>query len=142
MSRDPAELRAAIVAEAYTWLGTPYVPMGAVKGVGVDCAMILIRIAQHVGVVPAEYDPRPYPPDWYLHRDEERYLAGLDRWSRRVDAGLPGDIALYRFGRCAAHGAVIVSDELMIHAYLPHGQVGLMERRALEHRFDSYWSVA
>lgn len=135
-----AELRAAIVAEAYTWLRTPYAHCANVKGAGVDCAMLLVEIGKAVGIVPADFDPRPYEPEWYLHRDEERYMAGLERFMRRVEVGKPGDIDLFRFGRCAAHGAVIVSDELMIHAYRPHGNVELHERRALADRYDSTWS--
>lgn len=141
MSRDQAELRARVVAEARTWLGTPYANLGAVKGAGVDCAMILVRVYQAVGIVPPDFDPRPYSPEWYLHRSEERYLAGLEQWARRVDAPGPGDVALFRFGRTASHGAIVVDDVLMIHAHRPARVVALQERRALADRLDSYWSV-
>ena len=134
------QLRDAIVVEAYSWLRTPYVHAACVKGAGVDCAMILCAVYKSVGIVPADYDPRPYDPEWYLHQDEPRYMAGMEKFSRRVEAGLPGDIAMFNFGRHAAHGAIIVSDDLMIHAYRPHGNVELHERRALADRFDSYWS--
>lgn len=138
---SPDELRTAIVAEAMSWVGTPYHHLAAVKGSGVDCAMILVRIAQSVGIVPPDFDPRPYAPEWYLHRDEERYLAGLERWARRVEVAQPGDIALYRFGRTASHGAIVIDDALMVHAYRPQRAVVLQERRALAERLDSYWSV-
>lgn len=135
-----AQQRAAIVAEAHSWLRTPYVHCANVKGAGVDCAMLLVEIGKAVGRVPADFDPRPYEPEWYLHRSEERYMAGLDRFMHRVSVGRPGDVQLFRFGRCAAHGGLIVSDELMIHAYRPHGNVCLHERRALADRHDSFWS--
>lgn len=135
--------RQSIVDEARLWLGTPYHHLGDLKGVGVDCAMILVRIYQTVGIVPADFDPRPYEPEWYLHRDEERYLAGMEKWAHRIAPvdRLPGDILLYRFGRTASHGAVYVGDGLMIHAYKLHGNVELCELRAHEHRLDSVWSV-
>ena len=66
------ELVERVVAEAKTWLRTPYHHAADIKGVGVDCAMILLRVYQAVGAVPPEVDPRPYPADWFLHRDEER----------------------------------------------------------------------
>jgi cell wall-associated NlpC family hydrolase len=136
-----AELRAAIVAEARTWLRTPYRNLGAIKGVGVDCAMLLVRVYQAVGLVPADFDPRPYSPDWYLHRDEERFLAHVLPRARRLERGERGDIALYRYGRSISHGAILVDDEQLIHANRLTGLVELCERRALAPRFDSFWTV-
>lgn len=136
-------LRMQIVAEAMTWLCTPYIHLGAVKGVGVDCAMLLIEIYKNFGFVPAGYDPRPYEPEWYLHRDEALYMAGMERNSRRIEAHQvrPADIAMFNFGRHAAHGAIVIDDNLILHANRVHGNVELHERRALDHRLDSYWSV-
>jgi NlpC/P60 family putative phage cell wall peptidase len=137
------EQRAAIVAEAQSWLRTPYHHLADLKGVGVDCAMLLVRVYQAAGFVPADFDPRPYAPEWFLHRDEERYLAGMEKYSKRIDADLakPGDILVYRFGRTASHGAIVVDDALVIHAYRTHGNVELHERSALLPRLDSCWTV-
>jgi len=137
------DLRAAIVAEARTWLRTPYVHLGAVKGIGTDCAMILIEIYRKFGFVPADFDPRPYEPEWYLHRDETLYMAGMEKYSKRIGADevKPADIAMYRFGRHAAHGAIVVDDDLILHANRVNGNVEYHERFALEDRLDSYWSV-
>jgi NlpC/P60 family putative phage cell wall peptidase len=143
MCPDEQALRAAIVAEAHTWLRTKYVHCANVKGAGVDCAMLLIEIGKACGIVPPDFDPRPYEPEWYLHRSEERYMAGLERFMRRLapdERGQPGDVDLFRFGRTASHGGLIVSEDLMIHAYRPHGNVELHERRALADRYDSTWS--
>ncbi len=141
MNRKPLndEQRAAIVNEAHTWIGTKYHHAADVKGHGVDCAMILVRIYCDLGFAP-KFDPRPYPAQWYLHRDEERYKKWIEIYCDKVDIGKPGDIALFKFGRCAAHGAIIVDDNLMIHAYQADGKVQIIERRAFQDRFDSYWS--
>jgi cell wall-associated NlpC family hydrolase len=144
MSRDDEEsLRRQIVEEAMTWLRTPYIHLAAVKGVGVDCAMILIEIYKKFGFVPEDFDPRPYAPQWYLHRDEALYMAGMERFSRRIeaDAVKPGDVAMFNFGRHAAHGAIVIDDNLLLHANRVNGNVELHERRSLEDRLDSYWSV-
>jgi NlpC/P60 family putative phage cell wall peptidase len=140
---EDAILRMRIVDEARSWLSTPYHHLGDIKGIGVDCAMILVRVYQAVGMVPTDFDPRPYEAEWYLHRDEERYMAGMEQYSHRIELAdaKPGDIALYRFGRTAAHGAIIVDHEMMIHAYKPHGNVELCEMRTHEHRLDSVWSL-
>lgn len=68
------DLRARIVEEARSWLGTPYHHHAMVKGAGVDCAMLLVAVYGAVGLLPEGFDPRPYPQDWHLHRDCERYL--------------------------------------------------------------------
>jgi cell wall-associated NlpC family hydrolase len=36
--------RAAVVAEARTWIKTPWRHMADIKGAGVDCAMLLVRV--------------------------------------------------------------------------------------------------
>jgi len=132
------EQRAAVVAEARTWLGTKYHHAADVKKHGVDCAMILVRVYCDLGFAP-KFDPRPYPAQWYLHRDEERYMGWIAKYCDKTEKPKPGDMALYRFGRCAAHGAIIVDDTYMIHAYQPAEKVQLVERRFFDHRLDSYW---
>lgn len=142
MYSSPEELRTAIVREARSWERTPYCNCGDVKGPqgAVDCAMLLVRVFVAVGAI-EDFDPRPYSSNWHLHQDEQRYLGGLEKYAHRVDEGKLGDIAMYRFGRHAAHGAIIVSDDLVIHAHKQIGQVALCERSAMADRLDSYWSV-
>jgi hypothetical protein len=77
------EQRQAVVEEAKTWLRTPYHHHADVKGHGVDCAMILSRVYSNTGIVPF-IDPRPYPTDWMLHRDEERYLQQMLPYAEEV----------------------------------------------------------
>lgn len=136
-------LRGAVVCEAFEWTGTPYLDCGDVKGPtgAVDCAMVLIRIFQTSGHVPKYYDPRPYNPDWHNHQDEKRYMAGLEKFSKQVESPLPGDIAMYRFGRHASHGGIVVSDQHIIHAHKRIGFVELCERNSMAPHLDSYWSV-
>lgn len=114
------EQRAAVVAEARTWLGTPYHQLADVKGAGVDCSMLLVRVFVDAGVL-APFDPRPYPPDWHLHRSEERYLTWLERFGTpyALDEREPqaGDVVLSRFGRCFSHGAVMTGRFELVHAY-------------------------
>ena len=137
------ERRQQIVSEAMRWLRTPYRNCANVLGVGVDCAMLIVEVYKAVGKCPADYDPRPYAPEWYLHRDEERYLEPLGVFGRRVAESdvLPGDIAVYRFGRTASHGAIVVSDTLIIHANRMARCVELHERQFMRDRLDSHWSV-
>lgn len=112
--------RAAVVAEARSWLNTPYHKLADIKGAGVDCAMLLVRCYVDTGVMPS-FDPRPYPPDWHLHRSEERYVGWAARFGTPFDpatrAPQPGDMVVARFGRCFSHGAIMTGPTTLIHAH-------------------------
>lgn len=117
--------RTAVVAEALSWIGTPYHHHGRIKGVGVDCAQILAAVFEACGLLPA-LDLGHYPREWHLHHGEELYLGWMTRLgAREIEAPLPGDMAVYRFGRCYAHGAIVVEPDAaaMVHAYLDHGVI-------------------
>lgn len=119
--------RARIVSLARAWIGTPYHPAADIKGVGVDCGMLLVRVFVDVGLVPA-FDPRPYATDWHLHRGEERYLSFvLAACDERDDPQetQPGDILVFRFGRCWSHGGIVSTTAplCLIHAFAAAGCV-------------------
>jgi cell wall-associated NlpC family hydrolase len=115
--------RSVVIAEAETWLRTPYHHMGRVKGGGTDCLMLLAEVYEAAGVIP-HIDVPFYPPDWNLHRDAERYLEGLMPYAREME-GPPrrGDVAVFKFGRCFAHGVIVVSWPRLIHAWCDAGVV-------------------
>ena len=141
--------RAAVVAAARGWIGTPY-HMGAdIKGVGVDCAMILVRVFCDLGLV-APFDPRPYSSDWHLHRSEEVYLRLLLERAHEVAAPQAGDVVLFRYGRCFSHGGIVTKAEpfTLVHAF---ASAGVVLEEELRHnvqiadrlggaKFASYWS--
>lgn len=120
--------RTAIVAEAMTWLHTPYHHRARVKGAGVDCAMILLAVFAGVGLIEA-FEPDDYPRDWMLHREEDRFRAIVRQHADQIDLAevLPGDVALYLVGKCFAHGAVIVDWPLILHADSRFGAVTMAE---------------
>lgn len=115
--------RQRVVAEAETWLRTPYHHMGRIKGGGTDCLMLLAEVYAAAGVI-GHVEVPFYPPDWNLHRDAERYLEGLMRYAREID-GPPqrGDVAVFKFGRCFAHGAIVITWPRLIHAWCDTGVV-------------------
>ena len=125
---DIPDLRACVVREAESWIGTPFHHAARIKGAGVDCLMLLAEIYERAGIVP-HIDPPFYVPDWHLHRDAERYLEGLAGHAREIaqlphgPGPLPGDIALFRFGRTFSHGAIVTTWPRLIHAYWSIGVV-------------------
>lgn len=108
--------RLAVVAESKSWMGTPYHHMAMVKGVGVDCLMLLIGVYRAIGKM-QDVDPRPYPVDWHLHRNDERYLAGLASHCKQVAAPGLGDVVMFRYGRTASHAGIYIGDDRIIHAW-------------------------
>jgi NlpC/P60 family putative phage cell wall peptidase len=116
--------RNAVVAEARSWALTPYRHCADIKGVGVDCGMLIVRVFVDLGLV-EPFDPRPYAIDFMMHRDEERYLGWVKTWCAEVETPRPGDLALYRFGRCFSHGGIVVNADplTIVHAYRDSGMV-------------------
>jgi NlpC/P60 family putative phage cell wall peptidase len=116
--------RAAVVAEARSWLKTPYHHAADVRGAGVDCGMLLVRVFVDTGLC-EPFDPRPYPPDWMLHRSEEKYLGFVFDHTKEVDRPLPGDVMVFRYGRAYSHGGIVVMANplTIVHAFTPVGRV-------------------
>jgi NlpC/P60 family putative phage cell wall peptidase len=114
--------RATVLAEARSWLGTPYHHMGRIRGAGTDCLMLLVEVYSASGIIPPVSIPF-YPPDWHLHRGTERYLDGVMQYASEVAKAEPGDVALFKFGRCFAHGAIVVKWPRLIHAWHNAGVV-------------------
>lgn len=112
--------RAEVVRLAGEWLGTPYHHQGRVKGAGVDCATLLCEVYEAAGVIP-HVDPTPYPQDWHMHRDAERYLGWVEQYGREVVEPDVGDVIIWRFGRCFSHGAIYIGDGMIIHSYIGQG---------------------
>jgi len=130
-----------VVVEARTWLGTPYHHQARVRGVGVDCAMLLCEVFEACGMIP-HVDPRPYPPDWHLHRSEEKYLGWIKQYADQVDAPLPGDVVLYKFGRTVSHAGIVIDWPMIIHAYRGQGCVmSEGDRGELGPRIAGFWRV-
>ncbi len=113
-------MREKIIREARSWIGTPFHHGADIKGAGVDCAMLLVRVYVDLGLVPP-FDPRPYTHDWHLHRGEERYLNGLLARASEVARPQPGDVAAFRVGRCYSHAGIVTraSPLTLVHASLP-----------------------
>jgi hypothetical protein len=115
---------------------------------GVDCAMLLVRVYCDLGLV-EPFDPRPYTRDWFLHRNEERYLSFLLARSKEVRAPGLGDIVLFRMGRCFAHAGIVSREDPLsiIHAFSNAGCVvedviswnAELSARIKTAKFASYW---
>jgi len=120
MSRGVAE---EIVAEAMSWLGTPYRHQGARKGVGCDCLGLVLGVWRAIyGQAPQM--PGAYAPDWAEAGGSDRLLEAARRHCSEKRDGLlaAGDLVLFRWRPHlpAKHAAIMVKPETFIHAYQGH----------------------
>lgn len=121
---------------ARSWVGTPYQHRAALRGVGVDCARILIEVYAEAGLI-APFDPGKYSRDWHLHRNEEVYLQTVESyagspvkdntsihlWKDEGYKPLTGDMILWRVGRTYSHSAIVTDWPFVVHASAPSGIV-------------------
>jgi cell wall-associated NlpC family hydrolase len=130
--------RQAVIAEARTWIGTPFHHAACVKGAGVDCVYMpaaSYNKAIGVGIVIPTYSPQ-----WHLHqtgpdgKHEELYLDNLkssgfvelsdmDPEFEPYDASnwiaapkYAGDLVVVKLARTYAHSAIIVDWPSIIQA--------------------------
>ncbi|MDI7775376.1 NlpC/P60 family protein [Asticcacaulis sp. EMRT-3] len=121
-----------IVAEARTWLGTPYRHQMSLKGVGCDCIGLVRGVWREV-VGPEPASLPPYSPDWAEVCGQDWLLAGLGAHFQPVSVGQAqaGDVIAFRMkpGALAKHAAILsagglaASDARLIHAYWGHAVV-------------------
>lgn len=120
--------RQEAVAFARTWIKTPYVLRGRVKGAGVDCATLIAEFLIEIGAAsPADLEEIGfYSNDWFCHTSDERYLRNLMRFGTLVmetvcrlgEKPQPGDLVLFKVAgsRIYNHGAIVTAWPYGIHA--------------------------
>lgn len=116
------EQRQSIIAEAETWLRTPWHHNARVRGAGVDCGQLCIAAYVGSGLVP-DFQTGTYSPDFMMHKHEERFLAFVTQYLDEVEKPEPGDVAVWKFAKCFAHGAIVVDWPRIIHAHRPERMV-------------------
>ncbi|MEQ8556733.1 MAG: NlpC/P60 family protein [Henriciella sp.] len=112
--------RAAIVAAAEDWIGTPYQHQASRKGAGSDC-LGLLRGVWRETVGPEPVRVPAYTPDWAEAGGEDVLLCALRQWLVEIAPGeaRQGDVLVFRMGlgMPAKHCAVLTAPGRIIHAY-------------------------
>jgi NlpC/P60 family putative phage cell wall peptidase len=113
-----AQTRAAVLAEARRWIGTPYQHQASCRGAGTDC-LGLVR-----GIWRALYGDEPcavppYRPDWDGLPGAETLLQAAQAYFEPVPAPQPGDLILFRPRPegPAKHCAILSAPDRILHAY-------------------------
>lgn len=115
--------RAAIVAEARGWIGTPYHHQASLKGVGCDCLGLVRGVWRAFHGDEPEALP-PYSPDWAeaMGRETLAEAAGRHMVPVALSAMRPGDVLLFAMKdhAPAKHCAIMSGADTMIHAIESH----------------------
>jgi cell wall-associated NlpC family hydrolase len=111
--------RAAVIAEAVSWLKTPFRDCARVKGAGIDCCNLIAAAYEGAGV--AEHITiSQYSPQLMLHSAEERFIRELtDHGFHEIQESeaQPADVAVFKVGRSFSHGAIVIEPgRKIVHA--------------------------
>lgn len=120
-------IRDEIVKTAREYLGTPFKHQGRLKGIGIDCAGLVICVAKELGLTTFDHQAYGHLPHAMMmqnHCDEQMTRIPIE------DAK-PGDVYLMAFHKEPQH-LCIITDIGIIHAY---AQV----RRCVEHGINEMW---
>ncbi len=91
-----------------------------------DCAQLLAAVFEEAGVMP-HIDTEQYSAQFFLHRDEERFLSYVLPRAFEVQEQdvKPADFVVWKIGRVFAHGAIVIEPGWphILHAYKLEGFV-------------------
>jgi NlpC/P60 family putative phage cell wall peptidase len=116
--------RAAIIAVARTWIGTPFAHQGRVKGLGCDCVGIPLCVAEELGANDKEGQPMtgklyasysPQPEGNYVHRMCQKHLV-----QKPVSQMKAGDVISMNVISAPCHVGILGEDAnglTIIHAF-------------------------
>lgn len=132
-SRLSLSSRERLIAEARTWLGTPFHHQARKKGVGVDCVGLIVKAATAAG----------FPLRDHAERNYSRYPLAQRLIAKECDAQMApipfderqvGSVILFwvHRARLPQHIAFLTSRDAMLHAWSDAGRV-------VEHDIDNYW---
>jgi len=112
--------RAAVIAEARAWIGTPYRHQASLKSVGCDCLGLVRGVWREVLGDEPELPPA-YSADWAEAGGKESLAEAAARHLVPIalDAAAPGDILLFRWrtNLPAKHAAILVANDRIVHAH-------------------------
>lgn len=117
--------REAVIAEAATWIGTPFRDCARVKGQrgGVDCGQFLHAVFQNASVVDHLDEPPRYNLQFMMNSIEELYLAELSKYCLELPKVQTerADVFMLRWGKTYSHGGILLEPwpGRIIHALNP-----------------------
>lgn len=128
--------REQLVAEALTWAGTPYHRRAMIKGVGCDCATLLLACYSAGGFIGRDAtDFNIFTDDWWANTkldekfEAEQYYRRVIKFAKFLSEQVgyrsskiePGNLILMRAARSSLynHGAIVIKWPMIIHSVNP-----------------------
>lgn len=126
---------ADVVAEARTWLGTPYQHQASLKGIACDCAGLILGIARALELLPDKDFRAPEFAGYGREPSPLMMLKACDRFLDRTARFGLGDVLVMRFEKDPQHLAIVsqVDPFYIIHSHA-------MVFKVTEHRLDEKWA--
>lgn len=121
---------------ASSWIGTPWMPNGCVKGAGVSCQMLVASIYKEAGILPASVVIPEGPMNWSVaHKQSiiEPFIdSELSEWFQPIHSRMPQpmDLISFTIGGCGHHLGVVTSENPPTFIHI------LMQRSVIESRLD------
>lgn len=100
-----------VIACARTYIGTPVIHQGRLKGVGIDCVGLIVCVAKELGINIVE----PPPEYGRIIRDNQMTIRLNEQFIGPKKTWNPGDILVMGW-RKRAHHLGIATDGGVIHA--------------------------
>lgn len=114
-----------IAKVAKEWVGTPFFPYMAKKGVGADCVHLALAIYQEAGVVPAWESLPRYHLDGGEHLDKSIVIQWLESHPYMIWVESPeiGDLITLQYGRVIHHVGVMVGERMFVQCIRKYGVI-------------------
>jgi len=115
--------RAAVVAEAQSWMRTPFLHGAKLKGIGADCETFICEVFARAGVFTAQNIPY-VPAQWFQNTKKELYLDYLSKYATEYVLApgtepQPGDIICVKTRWVYSHGAIVQQWPFVLHCFPP-----------------------
>jgi cell wall-associated NlpC family hydrolase len=129
---------ASVVAEARTWIDTPYQHQQEAKGVVCDCRGLVMGVGKRCGLLDPDFEINGYS----THPDGVTMLELCDRYLDRIAraAMRPSDILVVRYGKHPQHMGILADYKYgglsLIHSLASMG--GVKEHRLMFHESMVY----
>lgn len=127
--------RAAIVAEARSWLGTPYRHQTSIKGLGADCIGLIGGVPRNLGMPSGlAWANDPAMKGYSATPNEGPLMAAVSKYLVPIERAAPGDILLMRWEDDPGHFAIVsqLAPLMIVHAFSS-------ARKVSEHNIAGFW---